>query len=152
MSTLAFDVRHRDEHNGLAEVVPVVDDTELTDLIHAFEKETGFETRDVSYGGLIPGNFRFGPMAGHFLAMEGAFVNEERKVPLLGCDCGEWGCWPLLALVTVGGDRVTWSRFEQPYRRERDYSGFGPFHFDRRQYGHALADLESALADEAQGV
>jgi hypothetical protein len=91
MSTVLFAIRHRAEHNGLAEVVPVVDGRELTDRIHAFEKEAGFETRDVSYGGLIPSNFRFGPMSRHFLAMDGAFVNEDRKVPLLGCDCGELG-------------------------------------------------------------
>lgn len=130
----------------------MVDGGELTDRIHAFEKEAGFETRDVSYGGLIPSNFRFGPMSRHFLAMDGAFVNKDRKVPLLGCDCGEWGCWPLLVLITVDGDRVTWSQFEQPYRQERDYSAFGPFEFERRQYEEALAALEESLAEEDQGV
>jgi hypothetical protein len=55
-------------------------------------------------------------------------------------------------LITVDGDRVTWSQFEQPYRHERDYSAFGPFEFERRQYEEALAALEESLAEEDQGV
>ena len=41
---------------------------------------------------------------------------------------------------------AAWSDFEQPYRRERDYSGFGPLTFDRVQYDRALVELTSALA------
>jgi hypothetical protein len=130
-------------------VVPVVDGQELTDLAHDFEKATGMETRDVSYGGLIPANFRFGPLSRHFLAADGAFVNENGKVPLLGCECGEWGCWPLLASITVTGDEVAWSEFEQPYRQERNYGEFGPFRFERSQYDEALRRLESAVSELA---
>ena len=146
MSQVRFVVRERDDLNGVTEVVAVVDGQELTDLIHAFEKAADMESRDVSYGGLIPANFRFGPVRRHFLAGEGALLNEERKVPLLGCECGEWGCWPLLASITVDDDAVVWSDFEQPYRRERDYSALGPFRFDRDAYETALDDLERAVS------
>jgi hypothetical protein len=142
VSHVRFVVRESGDLSGATEVVPVVDGQELTDLIHAFEKGADMESRDVSYGGLIPANFRFGPLHRHFLAGEGAFVNEEGKVPLLGCECGEWGCWPLLASITVDEDGVVWSNFGQPYRPERDYSGFGPFRFDRAAYERALEDLE----------
>lgn len=145
MSQVSFIVRRRNDYNGAAEVVPVVDGQELTDLIHAFEKRVGIETRDVSYGGLIPSSFRFGPLRNHFLAADGAFVNKQHKVPLLGCRCGEWGCWPLLASVTADDDTVRWSAFDQPHRPERDYNEFGPFQFARDEYEDELGALERTV-------
>lgn len=143
MSQVRFTVRRRDDLSGAAEVVPVVDGEELADLIHAFEKRQGWRPGGVSYAGLVPTSFRFGPLRIHFLAAGGAF-KVRQKVPLLGCECGEWGCWPLLASVTVDDDAVLWSAFEQPYRPERDYGGFGPFTFDRQEYEGELAALERA--------
>ena len=157
MSTIAFAVEARPDLNGggrsdelpdTVEVVPVVDATRLTDLIHNFERETRMERRAVSYGGLIPAFFKFGPARVHFTASQGAFVRPPGKVPLLGCSCGEWGCWPLLARVTTTAVEVRWSDFEQPFRRDRDYSAFGPFVFDRQDYDRALATL-SKVWDEA---
>lgn len=50
------------------------------------------------------------------------------KTVLLGCECGEPGCWPLMARVEVGAEQVAWSDFEQPHRRDNwAYAGFGPF-------------------------
>lgn len=137
----------RDEPETV-EVVPVVDGSPLTDLIHAFEREARVETRAVSYGGLVPAFFKFGPARVHFTASQGAFVNPSGKVPLLGCECGEWGCWPLLARIAATEDQVRWSDFEQPFRADRDYSAFGPFVFDRQDYDRALAML-SEVWDEA---
>ncbi|MEU7597086.1 hypothetical protein AB0B79_29265 [Streptomyces sp. NPDC039022] len=72
------------------------------------------------------------------------------KRPLLGCECGELGCWPLMARVTVTADLVTWGGFEQPYRMERNYTAFGPLQFDRRQYDNALRALSTEIrSDEA---
>jgi hypothetical protein len=39
----------------------------------------------------------------------------------------EWGCWPLLARIAVTDELVTWDSFEQPHRKERDCTVFGPF-------------------------
>jgi len=139
VSTVGFVVRVRADLNDIAEVVPTVDGVELTTLAHAFENDAGMETRDVSYGGLIPANYRFGLMSRHFLG------GESGKVPLLGCDCGEWGCWPLLAVVTVTDDEVVWSDFEQPHRATRNYENFGPFRFGRSQYEDAAGGLDHAL-------
>lgn len=36
---------------------------------------------------------------------------------------------------------VVWDEFRQPRRRERDYSGFGPYLFDRARYEAAVAEL-----------
>lgn len=61
---------------------------------------------------------------------------------LLGCECGEWGCWPLLADVHAGPDEVVWSDFRQPHREAPDrqwtYDGLGPFRFGRPGYEAAL--------------
>ena len=123
--------------------MPVIDGRELTSLIHDFERRAGMETGDTSYGGLIPAHFDFGPLDLHFL---GASRHREAgKVPLLGCSCGEWGCWPLLARVIVTEAGVTWTEFQQPYRAERDYAGFGPFSFELRHYKSELATLLGAV-------
>src|SRR5690606_38340498 len=37
-------------------------------------------------------------------------------VALLGCECGEVGCWPLNAQVFHDGGLVTWRGFAQPFR------------------------------------
>ncbi len=139
MAVIGFSVRSRADLGGAVEVVPTIDGVELLDLIHGFEQQSGMETREKSYGGLIPSFYRFGPIAQHF------FTNDH-KVPLLGCECGEWGCWPLLATVEDRGDKVSWSSFEQPHRPERDYSGFGPFTFSRSPYVEALSGLDRELA------
>lgn len=69
----------------------------------------------------------------------------ERKVCLVGCSCGVLDCWPLEAEVTVTETQVTWSGFQQPFRRESwSYEGFGPFTFKRTQYE---AEVRRALAN-----
>jgi len=129
------------------EVVPVIEGVELTDRIHEFERERG-EKRASSYGGLIPAYFRFGSAADHYFATERAFLSSDQKIPLLGCECGEWGCWPLLARVIVDEGAVTWTDFEPPYRGDCDYSDFGPFVFRRSSYESAVADLAETWASE----
>jgi hypothetical protein len=67
------------------------------------------------------------------------------KVAVLGCECGEIGCWPFLVSVTVRNEVVIWSDFEQPHRSGRAsrqpwiYDRLRPFLFDRARY---LAELE----------
>ncbi|MFC7616095.1 hypothetical protein ACFQV2_24110 [Actinokineospora soli] len=77
------------------------------------------------------------PFDAHFL---GGSATHGTRVPLLGCSCGDLGCWPLLAHVGVADGRVVWDLFEQPFRPDRDYDRFGPFRFDLRQYRDALAE------------
>ncbi|MFD5095154.1 hypothetical protein ACFWMR_31440 [Amycolatopsis thailandensis] len=134
-----FSYRPRDER-GVLEVVPRVDGTPLTDLIDKFETDAGMRPSGDAYGGLVPQFFRFGPMEDHFHGRPG-----DAKTPLLGCECGEWGCWPLLARITTTDDLVIWDAFEQPHRPARDYTGFGPFRFDRHRYDDALGKLSRAV-------
>lgn len=56
---------------------------------------------------------------------------------LLGCICGDPGCWPLTARVEVTEEIVTWRNFRTGHR-DWDLSTFGPLVFDRGQYERAL--------------
>ena len=83
-----------------------------------------------AYGGLIPQFFRFGPMEDHFHGRSTDAMGP--KTPVLGCECGEWGCWPLMARITATAELVTWDCFEQRHRISRDYTVSGPFLVPRR--------------------
>ncbi|GHF08791.1 MULTISPECIES: hypothetical protein [Streptomyces] len=146
MSTneIQFDCQHYD---GVHEVVPRIDGLLLTELIDTFEKSAGMRPAGNAYGGLSPQHYRF-RMEDHF---HGPSTNAMGpKMPVLGCSCGEWGCWPLMARITMTADLVAWDSFEQPYRTARDYTAFGPFRFDRHRYNAALRDLSTAVdSDDA---
>jgi hypothetical protein len=128
----------------------VVDGVKLSDRIHSFERQTGIETRERSYGGLISAFFRFGPASDHYLARTP--TTGEGRVVLLGCsDCGEWGCCPLTAELVVADGNVTWHWFMKPHRPDRDYGGFGPFVFELAEYEDAVAAIAAAW-DEASST
>lgn len=138
-----FDCLHRDNRDVL-EVVPRISGVPLTDLVDRFETGAGMRPAGGAYGGLIPQFYRFGPMEDHFRGRSARVTGP--KTPVLGCECGEWGCWPLMARITVTADLVTWDSFEQPHRKARDYTAFGPFQFSRRQYDDALQTLSTATS------
>jgi hypothetical protein len=142
-SEIQFDCHHRNDL-GVLEVVPCVDGIPLTELIDRFETDAGMKPAGGAYGGLIPRFFRFGPMEDHFHGRSTSATGP--KTPLLGCECGEWGCWPLMASITVTAGLVIWDSFGQPHRTTRDYTAFGPFQFGRRQYDGALRDLSAAIS------
>ena len=142
MVSLSFEKTTID--GGAISLVPRVDGTPLTELIEAFE--AGLNDSPVGgYGGIVPEYFRFGDLSKYYLGCE----NQQWPAPghlwLLGCACGEVGCWPLSAQVTVTDSTVMWSAFSQPFREHRDYSGFGPFEFDRTQYEIAVREAVAGL-------
>jgi hypothetical protein len=67
--------------------------------------------------------------------------------PLLGCSCGLWGCWPLLATITTTPETVTWSSFRQPFRKKWGELAMGPYTFARPAYETALAEPVRLAAD-----
>lgn len=140
-------VTHPFGEAGLLQVVPVVDDVPLTDQIDAFERMMAMDPPG-GYAGLVPAYFNFGDARAHYLAHEGAFLTQDGKIPLLGCQCGEWGCWPLLGRVVVEDETVTWREFEQPHREHRHYAAFGPFVFDRGDYEAAVTSIEDAWSSQ----
>ncbi|SFE33231.1 hypothetical protein SAMN05216251_102518 [Actinacidiphila alni] len=77
-------------------------------------------------------------------------VAVDHGTALLACECGELGCRPLMARVTVTPGPVTWDSFGQPHRTRRDCTAFGPFRFDHEQYEAAPRALV-AEADPEPG-
>lgn len=124
-------------HNGAGSLIPEVNGTSLATLIGSYESARGYYPAG-GYGGLVPEHFNFGDLSRYYLGAEASQWPKLGEAWLLGCDCGEVGCWPLAARITVDGTTVTWSTFQQPHRPDWDYSAFGPFKFDRQQYEKAV--------------
>ncbi|MCX4764180.1 hypothetical protein OG562_25120 [Streptomyces sp. NBC_01275] len=66
------------------------------------------------------------------------FLASATAVPVLGCTCGVWECWPLTADITPTPATITWSSFRQPHRAQWGELPIGPFVFDRTAYEAAL--------------
>jgi hypothetical protein len=96
-----------------------------------------------AYGGLPP--YVVGSVH-HYLGRPRATWFGDGDTVLLGCDCGEWGCWPLTAEVVVMHDTVRWSRFRTGHR-DWDLSELGPFEFVRDDYVRALFALGPHLPE-----
>lgn len=69
---------------------------------------------------------------------EGSFLEAAAGAPLLGCPCGLWACWPLMARLTTTPTMLTWSSFHYPEREGWGELPLGPFTFDRETYETAL--------------
>ncbi|MFF3333366.1 hypothetical protein ACFYWX_28085 [Streptomyces sp. NPDC002888] len=67
------------------------------------------------------------------------FLTPADDTPVLGCTCGIWECWPLLARITVTPTTITWSSFRQPHREEWGELRMGPYVFARQSYEAALS-------------
>lgn len=74
---------------------------------------------------------------------------KAEKVSLYDCECGCFGCWPLLVQISVCEKTISWSNFEQPHRGPNsraswwNYGELGPFEFDREQYFATLNKVAS---------
>ncbi len=117
------------------ELVPAVDGRHLDDLVEEYERHKRFDVIG-GYAGLVLDHFKVGDLRKYLAGKQEPWPG--RRVPLLGCERGELGCWPLVAAVEQDDEVVRWSAFEQPHRGGRDYSGFGPFVFDRHDYDAAV--------------
>ncbi len=142
---IRFDCQRGD--GGVLVILPRIDRALLTELIDSFEIAAGMLPAGNAYGGLIPQFFRFGPMQDHFLGRSTDAMGP--KTPVLGCECGEWGCWPLMTRITATANLVIWDSFEQPHSRTRNYTAFGPFQFDRHHYEDALRALSAVMDSDA---
>ncbi|MFD7934934.1 hypothetical protein ACFV4T_10425 [Streptomyces sp. NPDC059755] len=81
---------------------------------------------------------------------ENPFLRTAGRTPLLGCPCGIWQCWPLMARVAMTPTTVTWSGFHYPEREEWGELPLGPFVFERQAYEEALSAPE-VLAEDPLG-
>lgn len=125
-------------------LVPYVDGTSLVDLIAAYEADGKFDVVG-GYGGVESQRLELEDFRPYYLGSPTSQMLTPGKAWLLGCDCGELGCWPLEATIATTPDLVIWSRFRQPHRPGRDYTGFGPFRFAREQYAAAIDEALEQL-------
>jgi hypothetical protein len=132
--------------NGVLGFAPLIDGMPLIDRVAQYESEMGY-TPTGGYGGLIPSQYNCGPLDRYFLGQssKAPFCNAPGEIAVLGCKCGEVGCWPLACTVIADGDTITWRRFRQPHRRSWTYEGFGPFVFRRVEYELALKQLRQNI-------
>ena len=144
-ATLSFAVQ---PFEGTFSVTPMVNASLLSQLASVFEVEHHFEPAG-GYGGLIPSWFNYGDLHSYFLggSQPESYFGKMGSIYILGCECGEVGCWPLVCRVHKSTDEVIWDSFQQPHRPERDYSKFGPFLFERQQYHDALSALNRKLVE-----
>lgn len=143
-ATVSFSIQ---PFEGTFAITPAVNGAPLTEMIAKSELEQHFEPVG-GYGGLIPQWFNYGSLD-HYLLGEvdqNSYFEKIGGIYILGCQCGEVGCWPLMARIRAEGDSVVWESFQQPHRPERDYSWFGPFVFDAAQYREAVAVLRAEFS------
>lgn len=128
-------------------LMPAIDGRLLCDIVREvelpFAEREGHPSIAGKYSG-IPKQAAILPSR-HFLGEpEPYYRDEEGTVYLMVCTCGDAGCWPFVAVVTVTDREVIWSSYRQPHRNKPknrwDYSKLPEFHFDRQQYEQALAD------------
>jgi hypothetical protein len=127
-------------------VVPTIAGSRLIDLVREYERSMGYEPAG-SYAGLILSFLNFGQLDQHY---EGRGFDAPQAV-VLGCGCGESGCWPLLVSVTTEPGYVTWSEFSQPHRPNWDYAGMGTYRFERWQFDQAVQDLIRRVTNATGG-
>lgn len=124
-----------------------VDDKPLAELMKAYElpmaTKEGHPKLAGAYDAIKTGS---SSLEHYYLGKtKAAWGIDQNKTMLLGCVCGVTGCWPLLCKITVEGDTVTWSEFEQPHRDDDwDYSEFEGFVFEKQQYLDAIEAVKNA--------
>jgi hypothetical protein len=150
MNHVRFDiVQYRPDWGQWQGILPLVDGVSLVKLVYEFESLKGWKPAG-GYAGISIEHSDLGRLTRSLLGGKHPEYDDEDTTWLLGCDCSVAGCWPLEAKVTVAPDVVIWNSFRQPFRREWDYLAFGPFTFDRRQYGAAVEELAQSLSGDSE--
>ena len=145
MDVIRFEIGEReDPAGGLVEAVDVfVNDRNLVDILR--EIELPFAARDGKpdfagrYVGLPPDEVYL--PSSRLLGDPSTYYDYDYldgKIAVLGCVCGDVGCWPFRVGIELREDVVIWDGFEQPHRRKWRYDEMDPFVFDRTQYFSAL--------------
>ena len=146
MDTVRFSITRAAPGSDLGDEVTIhVNDRLLQELAAEVERPwaraEGKPSLAGSYAGLQTSADR--DWTGHFLTDPREVWFEEGDTVLLGCECGEWGCWPLTANVAVTETTVRWSA-SATGTGSGTSAAWGPFEFDRQQYDAALEALRDA--------
>lgn len=120
-------------------LVPYLNGASLPDLVRKaelpFARREGNPDLAGRYAGLLGEEVRW--PGGHYLGSPVRSWFDDGDTVLLGCVCGDWGCWPFTALVTVDEETVTWSGYRAGHR-DWDYRELRNITFSRIQYEEAL--------------
>jgi len=123
-----------------------IDGTSLIELAAAVEEPYALAGGNPQLAGAYAGLSRFTlkpeEFERHLFGMP-VLEPDDGSVVLLGCNCGDWGCWPLSAQIRLERNTVRWSDFRN-WHRDWDLSALGPFVFDREQYETAVRQVAEA--------
>jgi hypothetical protein len=119
-------------------LTPIIDGRSLVDLVTDYEEAKDWELAGI-HDGLVLDESELSELPKHLLHGKPSSPH-DRGIAVLGCTCGVNDCLPFLAEIRVTDDEVWWGEFRYPLAAGLpwDYSGFGPFVFDRDQYETAL--------------
>jgi len=147
MDKLEFKIQNKENNNyQFNSVTILINGQDLIDLLKAYElpfaKKEGSENIAGGYDGLTPKI-----LIKHLINPDEFDTDENGKVSILECECGCDGCWPMKIKVIELEDKTIWTGFEQPHRnidshKFWDYSNFGQFSFDKKQYYEQLDILQ----------
>ena len=140
MYSIAFEVRPLAKSGGAHEAIPLVDGLPLPEVIHAYEHAAGGIPGPLDdRGGLVSENYRSGPARENWFGLRDV-SGRSGEIPVLGCSCGEWGCWPTYATVVFDDETVTWREFSN-LDSALPLAQFGPLVFRREDYENAVSLL-----------
>jgi hypothetical protein len=150
MNRVAFDWDPRGSH-APGELRVLIDGRSLDELVRTVElpyaTAEGHPQIAGAYRGIHPRQLH-GSIREHLMGGPGSDLacGPADKTVLLGCECGEIGCWPLMARVEVRDGEIVWRDFQQPHRTGTwSYQDLDEFVFDRAQYETAIDQAEGAL-------
>lgn len=122
----------------------LIDGVDLVDLIRPvelpFATAEGNPANAGRYSGLHwPQSMGHVLLLEHYLGQPDPYYSYKGRTQILGCECGEPGCWPLVCRIVANARTVEWSDFQQCHRvgrplprrlralaRETDRSGLRP--------------------------
>jgi hypothetical protein len=130
-----------------------INEEPLRDLVRRYELPwaTGSGQPDLagSYGLLTGYRFDTGLFFGEPAVADYRLAG---GVALMGCICGDVGCWPFVVRIHIGDDEVVWRDFRQPHRPGWSYADFPPLHFDRTAYEAEVAAAERRFCELVVGA
>ncbi len=141
VTTIQFRIQTEELGRGeLLTVTPYIDEVSLVELTRRVEASAAAVHGEAK----LAGNYAGLVVDGHSHDWTGWYRNDHPQTwfndgdsCLLGCRCGDTGCWPLTTRISLDERQVTWSHFRTGHR-SWNLSALGPFTFNRRDYDHAL--------------
>ena len=149
MNRITFKIIKKHKYNSGCEsslVNILIDDKPLAKIMKAYEMPMATKEGHPDLAGGYHAIEVLSSLEKYYLGKDKAdWGDEKNKTALLGCECGAVGCWPLLCKISLQGNEVIWSEFEQPHRDDDwDYSAFEGFVFEKQQYLKAIDAMKNA--------